>query len=72
MSLRDVAIAQIGHKYITLQKHFHRHVMQMNCGTFRDKLLYIFASIADTLITTQIRQKFLEYVASGYYYWVAR
>ena len=41
----------------------------MNCGTFRDELSYF---LADAIIAAQIRQKFLGYVASGYYYWVAR
>lgn len=68
----ETAIVQVEYKYITVQEHFHRHMMQMNCGTFRDKLLYLLASIADAIITAQIWQKLFEYVASGYHYWIAR
>lgn len=62
------ATAQVKYKYITVQGHFHRH---MNCGTFRDKLLYLLASTADAIITAQIRQKLLrriELLLLGWWY----
>lgn len=66
------AIAQVEHKYITVQAHSQAYDANELWHFPRQIIIPSHSLLADVIITAQIRQKLLGYVASGYYYRLAR